>query len=79
MAKATKESFEDALKQLEIIVKKLEAGEMPLEESLKAFEEGIKLASLCAQKLAEAQRRVEMLINKNGVPTSLPWSEVEHE
>ena len=55
----SKEKFEDALGKLEEIVRRMEAGEMSLEESLKAFEEGIKLSRLCAKKLDEADRRVE--------------------
>ena len=59
-----KEKFEEALGKLEDIVKKMEAGDMSLEESLKAFEEGIKLARLCSRKLDEAERRVEMLLKQ---------------
>ena len=59
-----KEKFEDALEKLEDIVKKMEAGDLPLEEALKSFEEGIKLIRLCQAKLNEAERRVEMLLGK---------------
>jgi exodeoxyribonuclease VII small subunit len=59
-----KEKFEDALEKLEDIVKKMEAGDMPLEEALKSFEEGVKLIRFCRTKLDEAQRRVEMLLGK---------------
>ena len=59
-----KEKFEDALEKLEGIVKKMETGEVPLEEALKSFEEGIKLIRFCRTKLDEAQRRVEMLLGK---------------
>ena len=59
-----KEKFEDALKKLEDIVKKMEAGDLPLDEALKSFEEGIKLIRSCQDKLNEAQRRVEMLLGK---------------
>ncbi len=61
-----KEKFEDALKRLEDIVKKMEAGDQPLDEALKSFEEGIKLVRSCQDKLDEAQRRVDMLLgNEN--------------
>lgn len=53
--------FEDALARLEEIVHTLEAGNLPLEESLKAFEEGIALARHCAKYLGEAERRIEVL------------------
>jgi len=57
-----KERFEDALNKLEKIVSKLEDGDIPLEESLKLFEEGIRLSRLCNQKLEEAEKRVEILM-----------------
>ena len=56
------ETFEEALVQLEQIVQKLEKGELPLEESLKLYEEGIRLSRLCHGKLEEAEGRIEMLI-----------------
>ena len=58
------EKFETSLKKLEEVVKKLEGGELPLEESLKAFEEGVKHAAFCARKLEEAERRVEILLKQ---------------
>jgi exodeoxyribonuclease VII small subunit len=69
-----KERFEDALNKLEKIVSKLEDGEIPLEESLKLFEEGIRLSRLCNQKLEEAEKRVEILMKgKNGVIKPQPF------
>ena len=69
-----KERFEDALNKLEKIVSKLEDGEIPLEESLKLFEEGIRLSRLCNQKLEEAEKRVEILVKgKNGVIKPQPF------
>jgi exodeoxyribonuclease VII small subunit len=63
-----KDKFEEALGRLEDIVRKMEAGDMTLEESLKAFEEGIKLARLCAKKLDDAERRVDILLKQeNGL------------
>lgn len=57
-----KERFEDALDKLEKIVSRLEEGDISLEESLKLFEEGIKLSRFCGQKLEEAEKRVEILL-----------------
>ena len=74
-----KEKFEEALEKLEEIVKRMEAGEMTLEESLKAFEEGIKLARLCAKKLDEADRRVELLLRQEGELVTKPFAEEERE
>ena len=59
-----KEKFENALEKLEDIVKKMESGDMPLDEALRSFEEGIKSIRFCATKLEEAERRVEMLLGK---------------
>jgi len=53
--------FEEALLRLEAIVKNLEDGDLQLEESLRLFEEGISLTRLCAAKLEEAQRRIDVL------------------
>lgn len=58
--------FETALEKLETIVRKLEGGELTLEESLKAFEEGIGLARQCEKLLTQAKGKVEKLIAKEG-------------
>jgi len=58
------EKFETSLKRLEEVVKKLEGGELSLEESLKAFEEGVRHAGFCARKLDEAEKRVELLLKQ---------------
>ncbi len=58
--------FEKALEKLEEIVKKMEEGNMSLEESLKAFEEGTRLSRLCADKLDEAERKVNILLREEG-------------
>jgi exodeoxyribonuclease VII small subunit len=55
-------SFETALKQLEEIVQKLEKGELALEESLKLYEDGIRLSRLCHAKLEQAEGRIEQLL-----------------
>jgi len=54
--------FEDAMKELEDIVKRLESGDLSLEESLKIFEEGIALSRYCFKKLEEAEKKVSILI-----------------
>jgi exodeoxyribonuclease VII small subunit len=53
--------FEDSLARLEQIVSQLESGHLPLEESLKSFEEGIALARRCAKYLEDAEKRIEIL------------------
>jgi len=69
-----KEKFEDALNKLEKIVSKLEEGDIPLEESLKLFEEGIRLSRFCNQKLDEAEKKVEILSKgKDGILKARPF------
>jgi exodeoxyribonuclease VII small subunit len=58
------EKFETALKKLEDVVRRLEGGDLSLEESLKAFEEGVKQAAFCARKLDEAEKKVELLLKE---------------
>jgi len=60
-----KKSFEEALSKLERITKELEEGDLSLEESLKYFDEGVKLAEYCNGKLNDAQKKVEILLKKN--------------
>jgi exodeoxyribonuclease VII small subunit len=74
-----KDKFEDALRRLEEIVRKMESGELALEESLKAFEEGIRLSRLCAKKLDEAERRVEVLLHEGEDLVVEPLSATDHE
>jgi exodeoxyribonuclease VII small subunit len=72
------EKFETSLARLEEIVKKLETGEIPLEQSLKLFEEGVKLARMCTRRLDEAERKVEILLKNNaGEVTPQPFEEEE--
>jgi len=58
--------FEDAMRELEDIVKQLESGDLPLEESLKIFEKGVVLSRFCFNKLEEAEKRVSILIKDEG-------------
>ena len=65
--KGTKQpKFEEALARLEAIVKGLEEGDLKLEESLRLFEEGVSLTRLCATRLDEAQRRIDLLTRGTG-------------
>lgn len=67
-------SIEEALKRLEEIVNSLETGQLPLDESLKKFEEGIRLSRLCNKKLTETKQKVEKLVEKNGVILTEPMN-----
>lgn len=65
-----KKTFEASLEELEKIVRQLEEGELPLEESLKLFESGVKLSRECQVRLNEAERRIEVLMrDENGNPS----------
>jgi len=75
-------AFEDALKQLEEIVQKLEKGELALEESLALYERGIHLSRLCHAKLEEAEGKIELLmkdargeavLGPDGKPRKVPF------
>lgn len=73
-------SFEQAKERLERIVQDLERGELPLEESLKAFEEGMKLVTFCSGKLDEAERKVSLLVrDKEGGQRLVPFPAGEEE
>ena len=58
--------FEEDLKKLQKIVEELASGKLTLGESLKKYEEGIRLAQDCSAMLTEAQRKVELLMKKGG-------------
>ena len=75
-------SFEAALQKLDEIVQRLEKGELPLEESLKLYEEGIRLSRICHAKLDEAEGRIELLmkdargdlvLDEEGRPKRVPF------
>ncbi len=59
-------SFEEALDELEGLVEKLEKGQLTLDESLGLFERGMELARVCNQRLSKAERKILILVEKNG-------------
>jgi exodeoxyribonuclease VII small subunit len=65
MADTSIKDFEAAIAELESIVKKLEEGDMPLEQSLTLYERGVHLSKFCHARLEEAERRIEIL-NERG-------------
>lgn len=65
--------FEKALERLEKIVEDLESGNIPLEDALKKYEEGVKLCRICSQKLSQAETKIETLTKSlNGLGESGP-------
>jgi exodeoxyribonuclease VII small subunit len=76
------QDFESAMKALEEIVGKLEAGDLPLEQALALFEEGVQISKFCNSKLDVAERRVEILLkNERGElePVEFAGEEQEQE
>ena len=72
--------FEDALKKLENIITDLESGELSLDDSLKKYEEGIKLSKLCAKRLEAAKKKVEILLkSEDGTVELKPFDETMSE
>ena len=66
--------FEEALARLEAIVNELERGQLPLDDSMRIFEEGMKLSKTCLKMLEEAERKVEILIkDKDGGKRARPF------
>jgi exodeoxyribonuclease VII small subunit len=73
-AKSTPASFEAQLASLERIVRELERGELPLEQSLELFEQGVKLSRECQERLNEAERRIEVLLRGgDGSTVAVPF------
>lgn len=69
--------FEASLTELETLVERMEQGELPLEESLKQFEQGIKLTRACQQALQEAEQKVQVLLEKDGKEQLQPFTATE--
>lgn len=61
-----KKSFEEQMEELEKIVNELENGKLNLDESVSKFEEGIKLSKDCSKILEEAEKKITILVNKDG-------------
>jgi exodeoxyribonuclease VII small subunit len=66
--------FEAALARLEGVVARLEAGELPLDQALAAFEEGVALTRHCAEQLARAERRIEVLTREGSRLLERPYA-----
>ncbi len=79
MSTNKKVPFEVNLKSLEDIVEQLESGQLSLDDSMKAFESGVKLTRDCQQSLASAEQKVQVLIEKNGDMALQPLNTQESE
>lgn len=69
--------FEQSLQTLEALVTRMESGELSLEKSLEAFEQGIRLTKECQQALREAEQKVKILLSQNGEDRLQPFSEAD--
>jgi exodeoxyribonuclease VII small subunit len=74
------QTFEAQLAALEKIVRELERGDLPLEESLQLFEHGVRLSRECQERLNQAERRIELLLrDAEGRPILAAFDEDEEE
>jgi exodeoxyribonuclease VII small subunit len=71
--KNTPFNFEESLANLESLVEAMEAGDLSLEEALKAFEQGIRLTRECQQALEQAEQKVQILLVSAELPSAVPF------
>jgi exodeoxyribonuclease VII small subunit len=75
-----KKKFEEAIEDLEKIVERLESGELSLEDSLAAFEDGVRLIKICNRKLTEVEKKIELLVkDKEGKFQLQPLDDTEED
>ncbi|MDQ3281539.1 MAG: exodeoxyribonuclease VII small subunit [Acidobacteriota bacterium] len=80
MAARRPNDFEKSFQNLEKIVQRLESEELPLDESLQLFEEGIRLSRFCHQRLEEVEKKIELILaDAKGQPVTEPFEDDELE
>lgn len=77
MSEKKDKTFEEELVRLEEIVAEMEAGQLPLEQLMKSFSEGVELRKRCTAKLSEVEQRVAVLLKKDGQLVEEPFSAAE--
>jgi exodeoxyribonuclease VII small subunit len=77
MSEKKQVTFEEAMKELETIVEKLEEGDVPLEEAISFYKEGMKLSKLCHDKLSHVEEEMEKILKENGELESFQVQEDE--
>ncbi|NLP51614.1 exodeoxyribonuclease VII small subunit [Bacillus sp. RO1] len=77
MSEKKEVTFEEAMKDLETIVEKLEEGDVPLEEAISFYKEGMKLSKLCHDKLSHVEEEMEQILKENGELESFQVQEDE--
>ncbi|HDZ57926.1 MAG TPA: exodeoxyribonuclease VII small subunit [Pseudomonas xinjiangensis] len=73
MARKKPVDFEQSLGALQVLVERLESGELSLEDSLTAFEQGVALTRECQSALTQAEQKVQQLVEQNGTLTTQPF------
>jgi exodeoxyribonuclease VII small subunit len=69
------DSFETVLQKLEAVVEALDGGELPLEEAMQTFEEGVRLSKLCSQKLDAMEKRITVILQEgDGTLSERPYA-----
>lgn len=68
-------AFDKALAQLEEIVQDMEGGSLPLEKMMEQYEKGMELIALCSAKLDEVERKIEIMVKKDGKTVAVPFVE----
>lgn len=77
MSTIKKQSFEEKLEELNKIAEKIEKGDLSLEESVKKFEEGMKISKECNETLDKAEKKITELINNNGVMEEVEYKRLD--
>ncbi len=71
--KEGEKGFEESMRRLEELVERMEEGNLTLDEMVASFEEGTRLARSCGEKLDEVERKIELLVKKDGKPETVPF------
>lgn len=79
MARKKGVNFEQSLEELEALVEQMEDGDLSLEESLAAFEKGVRIARECQEALKEAEQRVQVLLQQNGEERLADFANPHHD
>ncbi|MEW6049577.1 MAG: exodeoxyribonuclease VII small subunit [Candidatus Zixiibacteriota bacterium] len=79
MTKKKYKDYESAIQRLEEITGLLESGDTKLEEAIELYTEGLEIAQFCDRKLAEAEKKIKIITDKNGVPTEGDFESDEEE
>lgn len=77
MAEKKVKSFEEELEELNKIANELESGELSLEDSVKKFEEGMKISKKCNETLDKAEKKITELVNNNGVMEEVEYKRLD--